>query len=84
MYFILELPRTRKGKDSIFVIVEWLTLEVLKEHFLMPHMRKHVERHCGNCIACQKAKYKAQSHGLCTPLPIPSLPWVDISMNFIL
>jgi len=31
------------------------TLEVLKEHFYWPHMRKHVDRHCKSCIACMKA-----------------------------
>ena len=49
------------------------TLEVLKEHFYWPHMRKHVDRHCKSCIACMKAKS-----------PIPSKPWVDISMDFVL
>jgi len=36
------------------------------------------------CIACRKAKSKVQSHGLYTPLPIPDMPWVDISMDFVL
>jgi len=50
------------------------TLEVLKEHFYWPHMRKHVDRHCKSCIACMKAKSRVQPHGLYTPLPIPSKP----------
>ena len=54
------------------------TLEVLKEDFYWPHMRKHVDKHCKSCIACMKAKSKVQLHGLYTPLPIPSMPWVDI------
>ena len=60
------------------------TLEVLKEHFYWPHMRKHVDKHCKSCIACMRAKSKVQPHGLYTPLPIPSMPWVDISMDFFL
>jgi len=60
------------------------TLEVLKEHFYWPHMRKHVDRNCKSCIACLKAKSRVQPHGLYTPLPIPSKPWVDISMDFVL
>jgi len=59
-------------------------LEVLKEHFYWPHMRKHVDKHCKSCIAYMRAKSKVQPHGLYTPLPIPSMPWVDISMNFVL
>jgi len=43
------------------------TLEVLKEHFYWPHMRKHVDRHCKSCIACRKAKSRVQPHGLRPP-----------------
>ena len=39
---------------------------------------------CDKCIACRKAKSKVHPHGLYTPLPIPIMPWVDISMDFIL
>jgi len=34
--------------------------------------------------ACRKAKSKFRPHGLYIPLPIPDMPWVDISMDFIL
>ena len=49
-----------------------------------PHMRKCVHNLCDKCIACRKAKSRVQLHGLYTPLPIPTMPWVDISMDFIL
>jgi len=58
------------------------TFKILKEHFYWPHTRKHVDKHCKNCIACMKANYRIQPHGLYTPLPIPFMPWVDISMDF--
>ena len=60
------------------------TLEVLKEHFYWPYIRKHVDRHCKSCIACMKTKSRVQPHGLFTLLPILSKPWVDISMYFVL
>ena len=47
-------------------------------------MHKHVHSLCEKCIACRKAKSRLHSHGLYTPVPIPSMPWVDISMDFIL
>jgi len=36
------------------------------------------------CIACRKTKSRVQPHRLYTPLPVPTKPWVDISMDFIL
>jgi len=60
------------------------TLEVLKEHFYWPHMRKHVDKHYKNCITCMKANSRVQPYGLYTPLPILSMPRVDISIDFML
>jgi hypothetical protein len=60
------------------------TLAILQDHFYWPHMKRDVERICGKCVTCRQAKSKVQPNGLYTPLPIPSEPWIDISMDFVL
>jgi len=47
-------------------------------------MRRDVERFVQRCTTCHKAKSKLNPHGLYTPLPTPSAPWEDISMDFVL
>ncbi|KAG7559385.1 Retrotransposon gag domain [Arabidopsis thaliana x Arabidopsis arenosa] len=59
------------------------TLKVMQDHFHWPHMKRDVERMCERCPTCKQAKAKSQPHGLYTPLPIPSHPWNDISMDFV-
>jgi RNase H-like domain found in reverse transcriptase/Integrase zinc binding domain/Integrase core domain len=59
------------------------TLNMLQEHFYWPHMQKDVEKFCASCVDCMSAKSRLNPHGLYTPLPIPSAPWEDISMDFI-
>jgi hypothetical protein len=56
----------------------------LHEHFFLPKMKHDVERVCPRCITCRQAKSTVLPNGLYTPLPIPSAPWVDISMDFVL
>jgi hypothetical protein len=60
------------------------TLDVLHEHFFLPKMKRDVERVCARCITCRQAKSRVLPHGLYTPLLVPSAPWVDISMDFVL
>jgi hypothetical protein len=36
------------------------------------------------CVSCRQAESSVSPHGLYTPLAVPSAPWVDISMDFIL
>ncbi|XP_043812189.1 uncharacterized protein LOC122723569, partial [Manihot esculenta] len=60
------------------------TYDTLFEHFYWPSMRKDVEKVCASCIACRQAKSKSMPHGLYMPLPVPSSPWMDISMDFVL
>ncbi|KAG7536993.1 Zinc knuckle CX2CX4HX4C [Arabidopsis suecica] len=59
------------------------TLKVMQDHFHWPNMKRDVERICERCPTCKQAKAKSQPHGLYTPLPIPSHPWNDISMDFV-
>ena len=47
-------------------------------------MRCDVERYVLRCEICRKAKSRLNLHGLYTPLSIPSTPWEDISMDFVL
>lgn len=60
------------------------TLEILKEHFFWPHMKRDVDRICNRCVTCKKAKSRVKPHGLYKALPIPSHPWTDVSMDFVL
>jgi hypothetical protein len=57
---------------------------VLATHFFWPRMRRDVERFVARCTTYQKAKSRLNPHGLYMPLPVPSVPWEDISMDFVL
>jgi len=35
------------------------------------------------CTVCQLAKSHVLPHGLYSPLPVPSAPWEDVSLDFI-
>ena len=60
------------------------TEQVLADHFFWPKMRRDVERHVLCCETYHKAKSHLNPHGIYTPLPIPSVPWEDISMYIVL
>ena len=42
-----------------------------------------MERFVSRCTTCQKAKSRLNPHGLYMTLPVPSVPWEDISMDFV-
>jgi hypothetical protein len=60
------------------------TQEILAAHFFWPQMRRDVERFVARCTTCQKAKSHLNNHDLYMPLPVPTSPWLDISMDFVL
>jgi hypothetical protein len=60
------------------------TDDVLSAHFFCPKMRRDVERFVARCTTCQKAKSQLNPHGLYMSLPVPSVPWANISMDFVL
>ncbi|KAK0579041.1 hypothetical protein LWI29_020082 [Acer saccharum] len=60
------------------------TLQLVKASYFWPTIRKEVERYVERCRVCQVSKGKATNAGLYRPLPIPTQPWTDLSMDFVL
>ena len=60
------------------------TIADVKNRFFWPKMKKHIAKVISHCKDCIRGKQVKQNTGLYTPLPIPSKPWEDISMDFIL
>jgi hypothetical protein len=60
------------------------SLDMLSDNFFWPHMRRDVQCYVERCTICLKAKSRLNPHGLYIPLPVPNVPWEDISMDFIL
>lgn len=60
------------------------TLKLVKDTYFWPTLRRDVERFVARCTTCQKGKGTANNAGLYLPLPIPTQPWSDISMDFVL
>jgi hypothetical protein len=60
------------------------TEDILANHFFWPKMRRDMDRFVARCTTCQKAKSRLNPHGLYMSLPVPSAPWKDISMDFVL
>jgi transposase InsO family protein len=58
--------------------------DVQPAHFFWPKMRRDVERYMSQCTTCNKAKSRLNPHGPYMPLPVLSVPWKDISMDFVL
>ena len=60
------------------------TLQLTTTSYFWPSMRRDVERFVERCHVCQLSKGKASNAGLYLPLPLPTQPWTDISMGFVL
>jgi hypothetical protein len=58
--------------------------DVLATHFFWPKMRRDVGRYVSRCTTYNKAKSQLNPHDLYMPLPVPSVHWEDISMDFVL
>ena len=59
------------------------TLQLIKASYFWPTIRREVERYVERCRVCQVSKGKATNAGLYLPLPIPTEPWKDVSMDFV-
>ena len=60
------------------------TLQLVRDSYFWPTIRREVERYVERCQVCQVSKGKATNAGLYLPLPVPTQPWTDISMDFVL
>jgi hypothetical protein len=60
------------------------TENVQAAHFFWPKMRRDVERYVSLCTTYNKTKSRLNPHGLYIHLPVPSVPWEDICMDFVL
>ena len=47
-------------------------------------MKHDVHKVCEHCFTCREAKSRLKLHGLNILLPVPSEPWTDLSMDFML
>ena len=64
------------GKDK--------TTEQVKRRFYWPGMDDEIQQYVRSCDACQRNKPSQQATpGLLQPLPIPSHPWQQVSMDLI-
>ncbi|XP_038974994.1 uncharacterized protein K02A2.6-like [Phoenix dactylifera] len=60
------------------------TVIMMEDRFYWPTLRKDVHRIIKHCRTCQLAKGTKSNAGLYSPLPLPSSPWEDLSMDFVL
>jgi len=70
------------GLIGHFIVAK--TLDVLHRHFYLPKMKRDGQKICEQCIVSRKAKSRVQPYRLYTLLLVPTEPWIDISMNFVL
>lgn len=60
------------------------TIKRISATFLWPKLKADVTSFIRECVVCQQIKPpNHKPYGLLQPLPIPSLAWQDISMDFI-
>ena len=64
------------GRDKTIVAVEY--------QFYWPTLKRDVGNIVSQCRVCALAKLVKKNAELYTPLPVPTHPWDDVSMDFIL
>ncbi|KAH9670837.1 Endonuclease [Citrus sinensis] len=60
------------------------TLALIANTYFWPTMRREIYHYVETCCICQVSKGAATNAGLYMPLPIPTQPWADSSMDFVL
>jgi len=59
------------------------TYNVLQKHYVWQGMKEQVQTYVKHCQKCQQSKVLNQKNfGSLLPLPMPSGPWLDVTMDF--
>ncbi|KAN0021499.1 hypothetical protein ACTFIU_010099 [Dictyostelium citrinum] len=58
-------------------------VDKLKTNYFFPNFIQQITRFTEACLECQKNRIDSVRAGLLNPLPVPSRPWNDISMDFM-
>ena len=60
------------------------TITAVEHQFYWPSLKRDVGNIVAQCRVCAFAKQVRKNVGLYTPLPVPTRPWDDVSMDFVL
>ena len=61
-----------------------ITRDILAREFCWPSLTADVRRFVRNCGICAQTKtWRDKKHGLLKPLPVPSRPWAELSVDFV-
>lgn len=60
------------------------TYALVSASYLWPTLRRDAYKFVTGYHTCQVSKGSTSNAGLYMPLPIPSQPWVDVSIDFVL
>ena len=60
------------------------TLALVKANLFWPKLEKDIARFVKKFVVCMMAKTHGNNAGLYTPLPIPNMPWEEVSLDFVL
>jgi hypothetical protein len=64
------------GKDKMLALIE--------DKYYWPKMKNDITMYVARCQICQMSKGNSQNTWLYMSLLVPTCPWTDLSMNFVL